>query len=383
MVTLTTKLNDLTKNIDDHNRSSVESTDRLDKQIKRIKEAPQFKHKYNKAQYDLNHNIESLEDISDLLSKNKVDAAEKKLKEAIVKLKKRNKLINRKLDGTLPRNMKWIIWPRTRKMKRKSREPNGQQWQREKSDHLPALLLVHFLLSLLLITFFVPNVQVQKHLPIKVLPQELPTGRINRETDALVVENLDIGEENAEPSRISMLTPNLSNQHSCRVSKTNNGTLHQQNRETKKLSSLKSTEVKYNLDSFDGDRDKFFVENEIEALKQFDYEKDLYEFEQFQKPVTVKGRLNKQNLKYWEDIGASDFIISTISEGYKIPFIDSPEPAEFKNNRSAIHNSEFVSDSLRELIASKLAVEVPFKPTVVNPLSVSRSEVCKPSHLEK
>ena len=94
LVTLTTKLNDLTKNIDDHNRSSVESTDRLDKKIKRIKEAPEFKHKYHKAQYDLNNNIiESLEDISDLLSKSKVDTAEKKLEEAIVKLKKRNKLI--------------------------------------------------------------------------------------------------------------------------------------------------------------------------------------------------------------------------------------------------------------------------------------------------
>ena len=198
----------------------------------------------------------------------------------------------------------------------------------------------------------------------------LPTGEINRETDALGVENLDIGEENAEPSRISMLIPNLSNQHSCRVSKTNNRTLHQQNSKTKKLSSLKLTEVKYIPDSSDGDQGKFFVENEIEALKQFDYEKDLYEFEQFQKPVMVKGRL-KQNLEYWEDVGASDFIISTINEGYKMLFIDSLEPAEFKNNRSAIHNSEFVSNSLRELIASKRVVEAPFKPTVVNPLSVS------------
>ena len=94
LVTLNTKLTDLPKNIDDQNRSSVESTDRLNKKIKRITEAPDFKDKYNKARYDLNHNIiESLEDISDLLSKNKVDAAEKKLEEAIVKLKKRNKLI--------------------------------------------------------------------------------------------------------------------------------------------------------------------------------------------------------------------------------------------------------------------------------------------------
>ena len=101
-------------------------------------------------------------------------------------------------------------------------------------------------------------------------------------------------------------------------------------------------------------------------MKQFDYEKDLYESEQFQKPVTVKGRL-KQNLQYWKDIGASNFIISAISEGYKIPFIDSPKPAEFINNKSAKHNSEFVTDSLRELIASKRVVKV----ALVNPLTVS------------
>ena len=147
-----------------------------------------------------------------------------------------------------------------------------------------------------------------------------------------------------------MLAPNLSSQRSCRVSKTNNRTLHQQNSKTKKSSSLESIEVQYNLDSFDGNRDKFFIENEIESLKQFDYEKNLYEFEQFQKPVTVKSRL-KQNLQYWKDIG---------------PFIDSQKPV--------IHNSEFFTDSLRELIVSKRVVEVSFKPTVVNPLSVSSNK---------
>ena len=64
--------------------------------------------------------------------------------------------------------------------------------------------------------------------------------------------------------------------------------------------------------------------------------------------------------------------------GIKIPFIDSLKPAEFINNKSAIHNSEFVTDSLRELIASKHVVEVPSKPTVVNLLSVSSNESKKP-----
>ena len=133
-------------------------------------------------------------------------------------------------------------------MRRKSREPNAQQCQRENSYCLPALLL-----SLLLIIFFVPNDQVQKHLPNKLSRQELPTGRMNKKTNALGLENLDIGEGNAEPRRTSMLTANLSSQQSCRVSKTNNRTLHQQNSKTKKSSSLKSIELKYNLDSFEGD----------------------------------------------------------------------------------------------------------------------------------
>ena len=60
-------------------------------------------------------------------------------------------------------------------------------------------------------------------------------------------------------------------------------------------------------------------------------------------------------------MGASDFILSTISEEYKIPFTDSPKPAELKNNKSAIHNSEFVKDSLRELIVSKRVVEVVYQ----------------------
>ena len=58
------------------------------------------------------------------------------------------------------------------------------------------------------------------------------------------------------------VNPQFSSQHSCRVSKTNNQTLHHRNSKTKKSSSLKSIEAEYNLDSFDGDRDKLFIENE-------------------------------------------------------------------------------------------------------------------------
>ena len=56
--------------------------------------------------------------------------------------------------------------------------------------------------------------------------------------------------------------------------------------------------------------------------------------------LKVKGRL-KLNIAFWEHIGASLFIRQIILQGYKIPFIYTPAPAQFPNNRSAIQNSDF------------------------------------------
>ena len=47
-----------------------------------------------------------------------------------------------------------------------------------------------------------------------------------------------------------------------------------------------------------------------------------------------KGRLAK-NIKFWEDINVSPWVLRIIKEGYVLPFINEPEPAEFKNNASA------------------------------------------------
>ena len=47
--------------------------------------------------------------------------------------------------------------------------------------------------------------------------------------------------------------------------------------------------------------------------------------------INVKGNL-KNNLSYWESIGANETVKSIIKEGYKIPFITTPEKAIFKNN---------------------------------------------------
>ena len=67
-------------------------------------------------------------------------------------------------------------------------------------------------------------------------------------------------------------------------------------------------------------------------------------------------------------------MLEIISQGYKIPFFEIPQPSSFKNNKSALDNSEFVSSSIQELIRTKRVVEVPFIPKVVSPLSVSSNK---------
>ena len=100
---------------------------------------------------------------------------------------------------------------------------------------------------------------------------------------------------------------------------------------------------------------------------------ESYDHEQDSKNAFVKGSL-RSNLEYWKEIGASGFILDVIENGYKLPFRTIPDKAEFKNNKSARENAQFVSDSIRELLESKRIDEVPFKPHVVNPLSVSSNK---------
>ena len=42
-----------------------------------------------------------------------------------------------------------------------------------------------------------------------------------------------------------------------------------------------------------------------------------------------------------------------------------------KNNRSALHNNDFVSEAVSDLVQSGCVIQVPFQPFVVNPLSVA------------
>ena len=85
--------------------------------------------------------------------------------------------------------------------------------------------------------------------------------------------------------------------------------------------------------------------------------------------VHVKGRL-KLHIDFWKKICASSFILSVISKGYCLPFVQTPQRAHLPNNKSALAHSTFVHNAIEELLIYKRVSEVSQLPFVVNPLSV-------------
>ncbi len=86
--------------------------------------------------------------------------------------------------------------------------------------------------------------------------------------------------------------------------------------------------------------------------------------------VSVKGRLQNHR-HFWHDIGANQWVMDCILEGYKLPFRVFPLPARFPNNRSAAHYSDFVSNAILELLADGRIKQVDTAPLVISPLSVA------------
>ena len=86
--------------------------------------------------------------------------------------------------------------------------------------------------------------------------------------------------------------------------------------------------------------------------------------------VIVKGRL-RSNLTFWENIGASSWVLDIIRNGYCLPFLGQPEKKFSNNHSSATNNADFVTKELQKLVSTGAIVEVP-KPdlTVCNPLGV-------------
>ena len=87
--------------------------------------------------------------------------------------------------------------------------------------------------------------------------------------------------------------------------------------------------------------------------------------------VVVKGRL-RENIAFWQNIGASNWLLRVIREGYCLPFVELPEAKFFQNHTSALCNAEFVSTEISKLLKSGALVEVsPTDLRVCSPLGVA------------
>jgi len=73
--------------------------------------------------------------------------------------------------------------------------------------------------------------------------------------------------------------------------------------------------------------------------------------------VVVKGRL-RENIAFRQSIGASNWLLRVIREGYCLLFVDLPDMKFFQNHMSTLCNAEFVSSEISKLVKSGVLVEV-------------------------
>ena len=84
----------------------------------------------------------------------------------------------------------------------------------------------------------------------------------------------------------------------------------------------------------------------------------------------IKGRL-KDRARFWEEVlQASPFVLKIVTEGYRLPFIQTPTPFHQTNHASALREREFVEGEIAKLVAAGCAEELPQVPFVCAPLSV-------------
>jgi len=82
--------------------------------------------------------------------------------------------------------------------------------------------------------------------------------------------------------------------------------------------------------------------------------------------VDVRGRL-KGSIDFWQQtLKPAPWILDCINVGYKLPFIAVPDP--WKNQDSALKNSEIVAEALRELEANQCIEKVDAQPHICSSL---------------
>ena len=74
---------------------------------------------------------------------------------------------------------------------------------------------------------------------------------------------------------------------------------------------------------------------------------------------------------FWEQMGASPWVLKILREGYSLPFVQQPPQVSFRNNKSALESSDFVTNEIYSLLEQGCIREVRRSEAhVTSPLSV-------------
>ena len=85
---------------------------------------------------------------------------------------------------------------------------------------------------------------------------------------------------------------------------------------------------------------------------------------------TVRNRLTER-IDFWENIGASNWVLKILKEGYALLFVKQPPKVRFQNNKSALSAAEFVTKEIKDLLKSGCIKEIDESEAhVISPLSV-------------
>ena len=100
---------------------------------------------------------------------------------------------------------------------------------------------------------------------------------------------------------------------------------------------------------------------------------DVFDFEKSSDSCLFKVGSLREHVDFWyNSIRASDFIINTIVEGYRIPFFDLPGNFIIPNRSSAFKFKDFVYEAISELIERGCVQQVLNSPKFINPLHVEQ-----------
>ena len=108
-------------------------------------------------------------------------------------------------------------------------------------------------------------------------------------------------------------------------------------------------------------------------VPNLDCPEDFFEYEQScSDSLVFRGKL-RSSLSFWRDIvQASSFVVDVIENGFKLLFVQSPSPYNFKNRSSALRHNDFVEEAILELLQRGCIQEVDSRPAFCNPLHVAQ-----------